>query len=93
MRTLDEIEASTKNVLSVEDIRGILCIDPNAFRDQAREDKKKHNDSFGFPVIVIRNHVKIPKEPFVKYMRGDQFQKVEPVAKEATEPLVKGETQ
>ncbi|MVB11353.1 hypothetical protein CAFE_20670 [Caprobacter fermentans] len=70
MQTLDDIEQIQKNMLSIMDVREYLNADANTFRYQAREDKKNHTDSFGFPVIIIGNRIKIPKEPFLKFMRG-----------------------
>jgi hypothetical protein len=72
MQTLEEIEAAPKALLAPGDISEYLQIDAQAFRIQAREDKKNRTDSFGFPVIVIGNRVKIPKEPFVKFMKGEK---------------------
>lgn len=71
MQTLEDIEKIPKALLAIMDIRDYLGIDANAFRKQAHKDKKNHTDSFGFPVMVIENRVKIPKEPFVKFMRGE----------------------
>ena len=71
MQTLEDIEAIPKNVLTIMDIRDFLGVDANAFRAQAREDKKNHTDSFGFPVMIIGNLVKIPKQPFIKFMKGE----------------------
>lgn len=77
MRTLEEIESMSKNILSPEDVCSYIGGDAHFFRNTARKDKKNHTDSFGFPVMVIGCRVKIPKEPFVKYMRGEQFEKAE----------------
>jgi hypothetical protein len=72
MQTLDDIEAIPKSMLAVMDVREYLGCDANTFRIQAREDKKNRTDSFGFPVMVIGNRIKIPKEPFIKFMRGEK---------------------
>jgi hypothetical protein len=70
MQTLEDIEKIPKNMLSVMDVREFLCVDAFVFRQQVRKDKKNHTDSFGFPVILVGERIKIPKEPFVKFMHG-----------------------
>lgn len=72
MKTLEEIEKSPKALLAPLDISDYLQIDAHAFRIQVREDKKNRTDSFGFPVMVIGNRIKIPKDPFLKFMRGEK---------------------
>ena len=67
MQTLKDIEAIPKDILTIEDIRDYLNCDSNAFRFQAHEDPAK----IGFPVIVIGTRVKIPKIPFIKFMKGE----------------------
>lgn len=71
MITLEEVEACPKTVLVPADIAGILQIDAQDIRDQAREDKRTGKNSFGFPIIVAKRRIKIPKIPFIKYMRGE----------------------
>lgn len=67
MQTLKDIEAISKDLLTIMDIRDYLDCDANAFRLQAHKDPSK----IGFPVIVIGSRVKIPKIPFIKFMRGE----------------------
>ena len=77
MQTLEDIERIPKNLLSIMDVVEYLQVEPNTFRIQARQDKKEHIDSFGFPVMIIGNRVKIPKEPFVKFMKGERYTQVD----------------
>ncbi len=65
--TLDEIEALPQNMLTPKIAAMYLNCDPNIIRLQAHVDPSK----LGFQVSVIGSRVKIPKIPFVKYMRGE----------------------
>lgn len=67
MQTLKDIEEIPKDMLTIMDIRDYLECDANSFREQARKDPSK----LGFPVIVICNRIKIPKIPFIKFMKGE----------------------
>lgn len=73
MQTIEDIEKIPKTMLSVMDVREFLCVDAFVFRQQVRKDKKNHTDSFGFPVILVGERIKIPKEPFVKFMHGQSI--------------------
>lgn len=70
MKTLEDIENLPKNTLSPCDICEYLGADPHVFRITARKDRKEHTDSFGFPVMILGNRIKIPKDAFVAFMRG-----------------------
>lgn len=65
--TLKDIENLKKETLSVVDVCTCLEGDPLAFRIQARTDPAV----LGFPVIIIGNRIKIPKQAFLKFMRGE----------------------
>ena len=52
-------------MLTVNDIYDFLGCDQNIIRCQPHEDPEK----LGFPVIVMKSRVKIPKEGFIYYMR------------------------
>jgi hypothetical protein len=65
--TLSDIKNIERDFLTPAQIAPILGADPNWIRWQAHEDPAK----LGFPVIVIRSRVKIPKEPFIKFMMGE----------------------
>lgn len=62
--TLQEIRDSDKNILLIKDIAGILEADPQNIRDQAQRDPLK----LGFPVIIVGQRVKIPRQGFLNYM-------------------------
>ena len=65
--TLQEIESSGKDVLTACDVAEVLRCDPQAVRWYA-----KHKPaSLGFPVIVMRNRVKIPRLAFLEFMKGN----------------------
>ena len=63
--TLEGIEALPTEVLTAELVSKVLHLDPNTIREQARKCPEK----LGFPVVVAKRQVKIPKVGFLKYMR------------------------
>ena len=63
--TLQQIEALPKNLLTAADVADYLETDPNTLRWQAREEPEK----LGFPVSVMGNRVKIPKEGFIFFCK------------------------
>ncbi|PKM72826.1 MAG: hypothetical protein CVU91_07305 [Firmicutes bacterium HGW-Firmicutes-16] len=63
--SLTEIEALPKDVLLPTDVAEYLACDPHYIRMQARAKP----ELLGFPVIVIGNRTKIPKEAFVNWCR------------------------
>lgn len=65
MKTLDDIEKIPKEILSPADVADYLDTDPTTLRWQAREEPEK----LGFPVIVAKSRVKIPKEGFLYFCR------------------------
>lgn len=64
---LQEIEAIPRDYLKVAEVCELLHTRPDCFRGQAH----KYPEKLGFPVIVIGSRVKIPKIPFLKYMKGE----------------------
>lgn len=66
MKTLDEIEASGKNMLLPADVADFLGCDPQSIRLQARADAA----ALGFPVILIGNRTLFPREGFVRFCRA-----------------------
>lgn len=66
MRTLQEIEAFPKEMLTAEQIAPILGADVHSIRLQAHADPK----ALGFPVIVINRRVKIPRQGFLNFCRA-----------------------
>ena len=66
--TIDEIEASSKTVLTPSDVAGLLGCGPYAINVQANADPAK----LGFPVALIGRRVKIPKDGFIKWYKGQK---------------------
>lgn len=66
VRTLEDIEDLDCETLTAQQIAPILCANPETIRLQARE----RPELLGFPVIVLGNRVKIPRQPFLSFMRG-----------------------
>lgn len=65
--TLADIEKIDKSILTAADIADYLGTDPNTIRIQAHENAKM----LGFPVIVLGSRVKIPKEGFIRFCKGE----------------------
>lgn len=65
--TIEEIKASDKPTLTPAEIAEVLKCDPQDLRIQARTAPER----LGFPVIVIKTRLKIPRIPFLRYM-GEQ---------------------
>lgn len=63
--TLKEIEESSKEVLTCTDVAPVLMCNPSTLHMQAMEEPWR----LGFPVIVMGRRVKIPRLPFLKYMK------------------------
>lgn len=61
--TLEELEALPKEILSAAEIAPFLGSNPNTIRWQAH----KHPEMLGFPVIIMKSRVKIPKAAFIDY--------------------------
>ena len=66
--TLADIENMPEEVLTAEQVAPILGVNPHSIRLQANEDPY----AFGFPVMVIGTRVKIPRRPFLNYMKGTE---------------------
>lgn len=67
MQTLKEIEACESEFLTPKDISKILGCGDHSIRVQAARCPEK----LGFPVSVIGTRVKIPKQGFLRFMRGE----------------------
>ena len=63
--TLGEIEQLDKEMLTPQDVSEYLQVDPMTIRIQARESP----DMLGFPVIICKSRIKIPKAGFVHYCK------------------------
>lgn len=66
-RTLEEVEALPGEVLTCANVAGILAASPNTIHVTAVQ----RPELLGFPVIVLGTRVKIPKRPFIRFMRGE----------------------
>ena len=66
--TLKEIEESTKEVLTCQDVAPVLQCSPATLHMQAIEQPWR----LGFPVIVMARRVKIPRRPFLAYMKNGE---------------------
>ena len=64
-RTLDEIEALPVEVLTCQKVAPVLGANPATIHAQAMDAPYM----LGFPVICMGSRVKIPKRPFLKFMR------------------------
>lgn len=67
MQTLQEVEAHTGEVLTPKDVAKVLGCDAQTIRVQANRCPER----LGFPVSIIGTRVKIPKEAFLRFMKGD----------------------
>lgn len=65
--TLKEMELSDRYFVNAKDIADIIECAAENIRSQAKADPSK----LGFPVVVIGSRVKIPRIPFIKYIKGE----------------------
>lgn len=63
--TLDELAAYPRDWLTCAQVAPILGAKDINIHDQAVTDPKM----LGFPVVVIKSRVKIPKQPFLRFMK------------------------
>ena len=64
--TLEEIKAIDREYLLPREVGAVLGTDGQSIRVWARQ----RPEELGFPVIVVKSRVKIPKEGFINFMRG-----------------------
>lgn len=65
--TLADIEKIPGEILLPKHVASILQCDQYTINLQAKLCPEK----LGFPVILMKNRVKIPKQAFLKFMRGE----------------------
>nr|DAH72626.1 MAG TPA: excisionase [Caudoviricetes sp.] len=65
--TLEDIERMDAPTLTPAQVGAVLKADPQAIRVTA----KQRPELLGFPVFCVGNRVKIPREPFLRYLRGE----------------------
>lgn len=66
--TIQDLKGMTCLNLTPAQAGAVLGIDPNTLRWQAREEPS----ALGFPVIVMKSRVKIPRLPFIRFMTGEE---------------------
>lgn len=71
MRTLEELEALDREILTCQDVAPLLGASPHVLHTQAEAAPEK----LGFPVIVMASRVKIPRRAFIRFMRGEEAEK------------------
>lgn len=64
--TLNDVKDMTCDTITPTVAAQVLHCDPQWIRVTARQDRFL----LGFPVIIIRSRVKIPRLAFIKYMEG-----------------------
>lgn len=64
--TLADVERMDALTLTPAQVGSVLKADPQAIRILAKQDPKR----LGFPVICVGNRVKIPRLPFLQFMKG-----------------------
>lgn len=64
--TLSEVERMDAVTLTPVQVASVLHADPHAIRVAA----KQCPEHLGFPVMIVGNRVKIPREAFLAFMRG-----------------------
>lgn len=65
--TLQEIESIKKETLTPAQVAKCIGCDPHYIRLEAREEP----EHLGFPVVITGTRVKIPKQAFLRFMRGE----------------------
>ena len=64
---LEEIAKIEREFVTVNEAASYFGCNPQKLREQAHRDREK----LGFPVSIIGNRVKIPKEAFIKFCKGE----------------------
>jgi len=62
--TIEDIKSLDREMLIAAEVAPILGTDPNLIRHQAH----KNPEALGFPVIVMKSRVKIPRIPFLRFI-------------------------
>ena len=65
--TLHDIAQIDREFITVAEASAYFGCNPQKLREQAHRDREK----LGFPVSIIGNRVKIPKDAFVKFCKGE----------------------
>ena len=62
--TLEELAEIPRDWLTCAQVAPVLGANTGTLHDQAIQDPRM----LGFPVIVVKSRVKIPKKPFIRFM-------------------------
>lgn len=65
--TLKDIKQMEKDIITPAEAAQVVGCDPQLIRLEAREKP----ENLGFPVIIVRSRIKIPRMAFIKYMEGN----------------------
>ena len=68
--SVESLKAVQKDFLTAAEIATVLNSDPNTIRWQAHNEP----DKLGFPVIVIKSRVKVPRMAFIKFCEGQALE-------------------
>lgn len=66
---LDDLEKIDRDFLIPREVAEVLGVNPYNINVQAKQDREEGVNSLGFPVIIVGTRVKIPKMPFIRFMR------------------------
>ena len=65
--TIADIEAVTAETLTPAQVASVLGVDQDTLRGQARAAP----ELLRFPTVCVGNRVRIPKQAFLRFMRGE----------------------
>lgn len=65
---LSDLKKMNTDVITPNAASKVLGCDPHWIRVAAHQDKSL----LGFPVVLIGNRVKIPREAFIRFMEGEK---------------------
>lgn len=75
--TLEQIRNSEKTMLTAADVAPVIGCDPHWIRWTAKNNPK----ALGFPIIVVKTRVKIPRLPFLRHIGADPNEKEQRTAR------------
>ena len=68
--TIEEIKKSDKDILVPKDIAEVLGCAPYSINCQAKADFLDGKNRLGFPVVIMGNRIKIPRQGFLNFWCG-----------------------
>lgn len=69
MSKLDELEKIDRDYLIPKEVALVLGTNPYTINVAVKQDIANGTNSLGFPVMLIGTRVRIPKLPFIRFMR------------------------